>query len=168
MGIARILIARYLVLVLHLIATCTLFYGKVPLIQIELDPRKSDSKRNEQYEYIDTWCVLLWTPGCSPWERLNRPSITRVPVLWGTIMYDSTLEKRSIIIDTTPARSPVAHPARQDDRVTGVGDNMYRHRICGDSFRLHFSSEKCQRRVSNGASSGVSVDNLHGAQWMDG
>lgn len=54
-GVVELITARFLMLVLHLVATWTFFYCKVPLIQIEIDPEKSDAERQEQYEHIDAW-----------------------------------------------------------------------------------------------------------------
>lgn len=54
-GVVELITARFLVLVLHLVSTCTLFYCKIPLIQIEIDPDKSDIERQEQYDHIDAW-----------------------------------------------------------------------------------------------------------------
>lgn len=54
-GVVELIIARFLVLVLHLVSTCTLIYCKIPLIQIEIDPHKSGDERQEQYDRIDAW-----------------------------------------------------------------------------------------------------------------
>ncbi|CAN0129562.1 unnamed protein product [Laminaria digitata] len=58
-GVVELITARFLALVLHLVATCTVFYCKVPLIQIEVDPDRSDAERKGQYEHIDAWVTAL-------------------------------------------------------------------------------------------------------------
>lgn len=54
-GMVKLLAARFLALVWHFVATCALFYEKVPLIQIELDLAKTEEERMKQYQHIDTW-----------------------------------------------------------------------------------------------------------------
>lgn len=54
-GLLQLVTSRFLVLLLHAVATILLFYGKTPLVQIELDPDQGEDDRKEQYEYIDTW-----------------------------------------------------------------------------------------------------------------
>lgn len=54
-GVIELIAARFSMLVVHLVATCAFFYCKVPLIQIEIDPDKSDDERKEQYEHLDGW-----------------------------------------------------------------------------------------------------------------
>lgn len=54
-GLVQLITGRFLVLLLHAVTTMLLFYGKTPLVWIELDPNQADDDRKEQYEYIDRW-----------------------------------------------------------------------------------------------------------------
>lgn len=54
-GMVYIVTARFSVLLVHFVATCTLFFRKIVLIQIELDPRDSVETRFHKYQYINTW-----------------------------------------------------------------------------------------------------------------
>lgn len=54
-GIVQLVTARFSFLVMHLIVTCVLVDNKMPLIQINLDPRDSEGDRTEEYENIDAW-----------------------------------------------------------------------------------------------------------------
>ncbi|CAM9474679.1 unnamed protein product [Pylaiella littoralis] len=60
-GLVQLITGRFLVLLLHAVTTMLLFYGKTPLVWIELDPNQADDDRKEQYEYIDRWMTALLT-----------------------------------------------------------------------------------------------------------
>lgn len=54
-GLVQLVTGRFLALLLHAVATMLLFYGKMPLVQIVLDPTQAEDDRKEQYEHIDKW-----------------------------------------------------------------------------------------------------------------
>ncbi|CAM9553588.1 unnamed protein product [Ectocarpus sp. 6 AP-2014] len=54
-GLVKLVSGRFLALTSHVVATVLLFFGKTPLVQIDLDtPQTMD-----QYEYTDTWMTTL-------------------------------------------------------------------------------------------------------------
>lgn len=53
-GLVKLVGGRFLALTSHVVATALLFFGKTPLVQIDLDtPQTMD-----QYEYTDNWWVF--------------------------------------------------------------------------------------------------------------
>lgn len=54
-GMVYLVTARFLVLLVHCVITCMVFFRKIVLIQIELDPRDSVETRLDQYQYINMW-----------------------------------------------------------------------------------------------------------------